>query len=589
MSGHTRASLYIAVSLAVFLLPGLARAPKACAQEGQGTDRAQAIHLLQRATYGPRPESIDEVLSAGIAQWLDRQLHPELIDDSELEPRLAGAPAVSMSLAELLEQYPPSQVLQPVRELVQSDALPERERRRLRRELGEHSPRRILADLTAARLMRAVHSERQLEEMMTAFWFDHFNVFWGKGVTRTLIPDYEKNAIRPYVFGNFEDMVLATARHPAMLFYLDNFQSVAPDSSLQAREQRDVIAQRMRRMPARARERAAQRMEEQQRRRRRAGLNENYARELMELHTLGVDGGYTQADVIDVARILTGWTFQQAGNQSDMRRARASYQDGRLVLPEIDYAEAYHFRFRSELHDAGEKTVMGHVFEPGGGQEEGIDLIRLLAHHPSTARHVATQLVTRFVADEPPAALVDHLADVFLATSGDLREVTRALFTAGEFYDPAVIANRVKSPYLLVASTLRMTEGRMPNARVLMEPLRALGEAPYLAEPPTGYAETSAQWASSGAMLSRMNFATSYVSGELRGVGLDSNRLFAGIRRRGGDGLPGLVTTLLPGIDASELMAVIREDLQANPPEQEREGGVRALSLILGSPEFQRH
>ena len=203
----------------------------------------------------------------------------------------------------------------------------------------------------------------------------------------------------------------------------------------------------------------------------------------MELHTLGVDGGYTQADVVDVARILTGWTFQQAGNRMDMRQARASYEDGRLVLPDIDYQEAYRFRFRSELHDSGENTVMAHVFDAGGGHEEGVELIRMLARHPSTARHVATQLATRFVADEPPTALVDHLADVFLATGGDLREVTRALFTADEFYGTAVVGNRVKSPFLLVASTLRMTHGRMPNARVLVEPLRSLGEAPYLAEP----------------------------------------------------------------------------------------------------------
>ena len=323
--------------------------------------------------------------------------------------------------------------------------------------------------------------------MMTTFWYDHFNVFWGKDATRSLVPDYERNAIRPHVFGKFEDMVLATAQHPAMLFYLDNFQSAASDSSLQARERRDAIAQRMRRMPARARARATQRMEEDQQRRRRPGLNENYARELMELHTLGVDGGYTQADVIDVARILTGWTFGESGSRMEMRQARAAYEDGRLVLPEIAYDDAYQFRFRAEFHDAGEKTVMGHVFEAGGGQEEGEELIRMLAHHPSTARHVATQLATRFVADSPSTTLVDHLAEVFLATEGDLREVTRALFTSDEFYDPAVVANRVKSPFLLVTSTLRMTHGRTANVRVLMEPLRSLGEAPYLAEPPTGY------------------------------------------------------------------------------------------------------
>ena len=585
MSALTRATLYITV----LSISGLVKAPVAYTQETQATDRDRAIQLLQRATYGPRPADIDAVLSDGISDWLDRQLHPERIDNAALETLLDGVPVASMSLNELAGQYPPNQVLQSVRQLSQSNSLEESDQRRLRRELGEHSPRRILDGLATTRITNAVHSERQIEEMMTAFWYDHFNVFWGKDATRLLVPGYERNAIRPHVFEKFEDMVLATAQHPAMLFYLDNFQSAAPDSSLQARERRDANARRMRRMPAQARAQATQRMEEQQRRRPRPGLNENYARELLELHTLGVDGGYTQADVIDVARILTGWTFGEQRSRMQMRQTQASYEDGRLVLPDTDYEEVYRFRFRPEFHDTGEKTVMGHVFEAGGGHEEGVELIRMLAHHPSTARHIATQLATRFVADKPPLALVDHLAAVFLATSGDLREVTRALFTSDEFYDPAVVGNRVKSPFLLVTSTLRMTYGRTANSRVLMETLRSLGEAPYLAEPPTGYEETSAQWASGGAMLTRMNFATSYVTGELRGVRPDRNRIFGEIRRRGEDSVAVLLDALLPGTDTTELMAVIEEELQTTPPESDRESRLRVLGLILGSPEFQSH
>ncbi len=583
MSALTRATLYTIV----LSISGLVKSPVAYTQETQATDRDRAIHLLQRATYGPRPADVDAVLSDGISDWLDRQLHPERIDNAALETLLDGVPVASMSLNELAGQYPPNQVLQSVRQLSQSNSLEESDQRRLRRELGEHSPRRILDGLATTRITNAVHSERQIEEMMTAFWYDHFNVFWGKDATRLLVPGYERNAIRPHVFGKFEDMVLATAQHPAMLFYLDNFQSAAPDSSLRARERRDANARRMRRMPAQTRAQATQRMEE--RRRPRPGLNENYARELLELHTLGVDGGYTQADVIDVARILTGWTFGEQRSRMQMRQTQASYEDGRLVLPDTDYEEVYRFRFRPEFHDTGEKTVMGRVFEAGGGHEEGVELIRMLAHHPSTARHIATQLATRFVADKPPLALVDHLAAVFLATSGDLREMTRALFTSDEFYDPAVVGNRVKSPFLLVTSTLRMTYGRTANSRVLMETLRSLGEAPYLAEPPTGYEETSAQWASGGAMLTRMNFATSYVTGELRGVRPDRNRIFGEIRRRGEDSVAVLLDALLPGTDTTELMAVIEEELQTTPPESDRESRLRVLGLILGSPEFQSH
>ena len=588
MSALGRASLYVGV----LILPSFVKAPSLRAQNRDGADEARAIHLLQRATYGPRRQDIDAVTSAGIHAWLDLQLHPEHIDDAALESKLSHAPLATTSVQGLLDRFPPEQVLQPRRELAQGDSVSGTPRRDLRREPRERNPQRILADMTGARLIRAVHTERQLEEMMTAFWFDHFNVFWGKGVTRWLVSDYERSAIRPHVFGKFEDMVLATARHPAMLFYLDNFQSVAPDSSLEARERRSEMARRIESMPRRARDRARRRMaqaEPSETTRGRAGLNENYARELMELHTLGVDGGYTQEDVVAVARILTGWTFQQPGNRMEMSQARATVQDGRIAPPDLDYGDAFQFRFRSRLHDAGEKTVMGRTYPAGGGEEEGVGLIRALAKHPSTARHLATQLATRFVSDQPPSGLVDDLAEVFRATGGDLRAVTRALFTSEAFYSAEAVGARTKSPFLLMASTLRMTYAHTPEPRVLIEPLRSLGEAPYLAEPPTGYPETSAEWASSGAMLTRMNFATSYVTGELRGVGPDGKRLFAAIREAGGYGLPGLVEALLPGVDATELLAVVRDELRANPPERENEGGVRALGLVLGSPEFQRH
>ena len=260
-------------------------------------------------------------------------------------------------------------------------------------------------------------------------------------------------------------MVLATARHPAMLFYLDNFRSVAPDSSLNAQQRRRTMARRGRR--GQPRPDAA--------RRRRAGLNENYARELMELHTLGVDGGYTQDDIVDVARILTGWTFQPFRRDRMMAGMQATLENGTVLVPTANYEGAYRFRFRRELHDAGEKTVMGHRFRRGEGEDEGVELIRMLARHPSTARHIATQLATRFVSDDPPQALVDRLANVFMDSEGDLAAVTRALFTSPEFYSPEVVGSRTKSPFTLVASTLRLTEARVSNPRVLLTPLRTLG------------------------------------------------------------------------------------------------------------------
>lgn len=543
------------------------------------SSRDSVIHLLQRATYGPRPGDILRVEALGIQAWLDEQMRPGSIESPGLRARLEAFPAASMEIDELLAEYPPGQILQPVREMVADGSLSQEERRAVQRQLAERGPGRILGDLVSSRLTRAVYGERQLEEMMNAFWFDHFNVFFGKGAVRWLVGDYERSAIRPHVFGKFEDMVLATARHPAMLFYLDNFRSVAPDSSLTAQQRRRTMARRGRRAQPRPEEA----------RRRRAGLNENYARELMELHTLGVDGGYTQDDIVAVARILTGWTFQPFRRDRMMAGMQATLENGIVLVPTANYEGVYRFRFRPELHDAGEKTVMGHRFRRENGEEEGVELIRMLARHPSTGRHIATQLATRFVSDDPPKALVDRLANVFMESDGDLAAVTRALFTSPEFYSPDVVGSRTKSPFTLVASTLRLTEARVSNPRVLVTQLRTLGEAPYLAEPPTGYEESSENWASSGSMLNRMNFAAAIASGSIRGVRLDGRALLERVRNLDDDRLEGMARLLLPAGDSCELLGLIRDDLEADPAPGERAAAVRELSLILGSPEFQRH
>ncbi|RMH20422.1 MAG: DUF1800 family protein, partial [Gemmatimonadetes bacterium] len=308
-------------------------------------------------------------------------------------------------------------------------------------------------------------------------------------------------------------------------------------------------------------------------------------------HTLGVDGGYTQDDVVQAARILTGWTFRPYRPGRGMDRARARLEDGSLRLPDVDTRGAFVYQFRPEAHDAGEKVVLGHRFEAGRGEDEGIELIRMLARHPSTAHHIARQLALRFVSDDPPERLVNDLAQVFLDTEGDLREVTRALFTHPDFYRSDVAGARVKSPFTLVAGTLRLTHARLANPRPVIELLRSLGEAPYLAEPPTGYEETSAGWAASGAMLNRMNFAVAFVSGEMRGVAPNGEWVFRQARTLAPDPLEGLARLLLPagGADAEAVLQVVRDDLAARPPADEREAAVRAAALILGSPAYQRH
>jgi uncharacterized protein (DUF1800 family) len=385
-------------------------------------------HLLNRATYGARVEDLARVQSMGLERWLDAQLHPERIADPQLEARLAPYAALRLSVPELAETYAPQGK-------------------------GPKRPQQLLGELVGAKLTRAAYTERQLEEVMTDFWFNHFNVFFGDGPVRYLVADYERTAIRPHVFGKFHTLLRATAQHPAMLLYLDNAMSNA-----------------------------------------RRGVNENYARELLELHTLGVDGGYTEQDVGEIARAFTGWTLD--------RRSRPPAS----------------FQFVRQLHDQDEKTVLGQRLAAGRGMEDGDDVLRMVARHPATARFIATKLVQRFVNDQPPPDLVNELATVFTKTDGDLRAVTRALFTSPRFYDAKHYQAKVKTPFELVASALRTTNAEFRMTAQLAQTLRALGQLPYTESAPTGFPATSEEWVNSGAMLNRINFAVALANGQVRGV-----------------------------------------------------------------------
>jgi uncharacterized protein (DUF1800 family) len=314
-----------------------------------------------------------------------------------------------------------------------------------------------LVELIDAKVYRALYSTRQLEEVLVDFWLNHFNVFSGKGQVRMLLTSYERDAIRPHVLGRFRDMVLATARHPAMLFYLDNWQSQA---------QRPGGG---------------------------SGLNENYGRELMELHTLGVDGGYSQADVVNVARAFTGWTIHEPTR----------------------YGE---FFFNPAMHDRDEKVVLGHTLPRGGGEDDGMKVIDLLSRHPSTAKFVARKLAQRFVADVPPAALVDRVAATFARTDGDLRAVTASLLLSKEFLSEGAWRSKVKSPMELVFSALRTLDADVTDTTALAQRITDLGQPLYGKSEPTGYPNTSEMWISSASIIARIGFATAVTSGKVPGV-----------------------------------------------------------------------
>ncbi len=566
-------------------------------------DTARALHLLSRATFGVRPADLADVLAVGPDTWLIRQLEPAGIDDRKLADRLAPYSSLTLPIGDLYEWYlPPQQLIQQLRVRVDSTAGPGRGRDtaftrqdlppELRRELQQRSPQRLLGELVHTKILRSAYSERQLEEVMTDFWFNHFNVHFGKALTRYMIADYEREAIRPHVFGRFEDMLLATAKHPAMLFYLDNWTSIAPDSlrsddvdrgrqmrriaGLSDRQKDQLVRSgRLSREQLRRIEEAGPMLEQANRRLRDRGLNENYARELLELHTLGVDGGYTQQDVIELARVLTGWSFvppRQPG--ASLPRPLANVEPGTFV-------------FNAFGHDTHEKVVLGERVV-AGGVEEGEAVIRMLARHPATAHFLATKLVERFVSDAPDPAFVDELANVYLRTDGDLREVTRALFTSDHFYTTDVRGAKVKTPFELVVSAVRVTDARVGPSRKLVETLRAMGHLPYNEPAPTGFPAVSEDWINSGAMLARMNFALDLAAGRVDGVRLDAARVDLA-ETKPDAALDAVLARLLPGTETEALATAIRADLERNV-EAESPGAqlARAIGLALGSPEFQR-
>ncbi len=392
--------------------------------------------------------------------------------------------------------------------------------------------RQVLVELSAQKIVRAVYSDRQLEEVLTDFWFNHFNVYAGKGLTRVFITEYEREAIRPHVLGRFRDLLGATAKSPAMLFYLDNARSSRPGADTERRG-----GQRGRAPGGGAR--SASR-----------GINENYARELMELHTLGVDGGYTQQDVVNVARAFTGWTI--AGPRK---------------------ADAGRFVFNPRMHDTGEKVVLGHRIKAGGGIEDGEQVLDILAAHPSTATFIATALCRRFVADTPPASLVERATAAFRQTGGDLRAVTRAILTSPEFFAPESYRAKVKTPFDFVVSALRATGADIRQAVPLERTMRELGMPLYFCQPPTGYKDTAEAWVNTGALINRMNFAVVLAANTFHGVVVSDP-----LPERNQPEAETAVDVFLNGDASDTTRATIQRATTA----------AQVVALAIGSPEFQR-
>ena len=501
-------------------------------------------HVLNRVTFGVRRADLDAVREIGLAAYLERQLHPERIPDRALDERLAGLRTLTLTTAEINRTY----------------AQPLFDARRDRKQAGSgtaadgvpkvdpaiaRAAALPMQELGEQKVLRAVYSQRQLEAVLTDFWFNHFNVDARKGVSRFLLTEYEREAIRPHVLGRFRDLLGATARSPAMLFYLDNWLSADPNGPHPAAAATSPTGRQL----ARRQRFIDRRLTDAQRQRlagvmpQKKGLNENYARELMELHTLGVDGGYTQKDVTEVARVFTGWTLDRPRGGSGA------------------------FQFDARLHDPGDKTVLGHTIKGSArnGQDEGERVLDLLARHPSTATFIATKLARRFVSDDPPPALVGRLAARFRDTDGDLQAVMRTLLTSPEFLAPENRKAKTKTPFEFVVSAIRAVNGDIVNARPIVQQVATLGMPLYQCQPPTGYKDTAEAWTNAGALVARMNVAQSVAQGT-RPSGLAGPASSASVDGR------------LIGPVSDTTQAVVAQAMN----EWQR------VALLLGSPEFQK-
>jgi uncharacterized protein (DUF1800 family) len=566
------------------------------------TEDQAILHALNRLGYGPRPEDVARVRAMGLEKWIEQQLHPDSIDDSALDQRLEKYPTIKQSSSKLLEEYPPpaqAAKREGVTKEEYKDQMAEKRRDSMAQMVPTGNdnmdkaqeqvdkmvgPNRIVAELSMAKVDRAIYSNRQLEAVMEDFWFNHFNVFANKGADKWMLTAYVRDTIRPHTMGKFQDLLTATAKSPAMLFFLDNWQSVDPVAFKQHQEE---IAMRRARysgafgggfapMPgefpnpnanggagAQGQGAAARKQDDR-------GLNENYGREVMELHTVGVDTGYTQEDVIEMARCLTGWTVREPRRDPE-------------------------YVFKPEFHAQGKKVVMGHTFNYGG-EKDGEEALKMLAADPHTAHFISSELARHFVSDDPPQAMVDRMAKEYEASGGDIRNVLRAMIYSPEFWSKKAYRAKVKTPFELVASTARALNADVEISLPLAQWVGRMGEPLFLCQPPTGYSDRASTWVNTGALLNRLNFALAFSSGKLAGTSVDLGPMY------GADAAIDPQTALSRSIEVflgGQLEPATRQTLETrlgdpqilqakldDPVRQVNEGLL--AGLVLGTPEFQR-
>lgn len=611
--GFIRSFSFALCFLLVFgqlLALGGQRNPKQKSQTLSGDQRI--AHALSRLTFGARPGDFERVKSMGVEAFINQQLDPDSLDVTPLIAKLKRLPTLGMATPVIIEQYTPPKpgavpspmpaktpdnATAPAQKLIAQDpsnplaqtpqianpnqsAMQSEMQMDLKKEEAGRmptvpeaapkptpppkNPQMVVTELQRAKLLRAVYSERQLYELMVDFWENHFSIFANKDDDRYLLTGYDRETIRPFAMERFRDLLGATAHSPAMLFYLDNWRSSVPRPYAATKDKPAGID---------------------------GGLNENYARELMELHTLGVDGGYTQKDVQEVARCFTGWTIQKPNEQGL-------------------------FLYRPGLHDDGEKIVLGHRILPGGGPADGERVLDILAKHPATARFIATKLARRFISDEPPPSIIDRAAAVFLKTDGSIRETLRAIITSPEFFSPAAYRAKMRSPFEYVAASMRALNAETDGDRPVLDAIGRMGQPVFGRITPDGYADRAGQWLASGAMIVRFNFASALATNRIKGTKIDVAKLLSGIDEAKKDSVAAKLISLMVSGDLSRgTRTVLEKNLQSevpvNPSPPATKSGTNVavgydangaprppapaanyvtelITLLIGSPEFQQ-
>lgn len=598
------------------------------------TKEQAAEHLLGRFSFGVRPGDIDNAIKLGLEEWFAQQLEAKL-PDPELTTRLSGYDALTMSNSQVLATFPRGPLVRKMAikdGFIKEEDLKDGEKKDLKKQYdayraskGLRDEKELLRQFLSQKIIRATYSNNQMQEVLTDFWFNHFNVSMTKNDCAEFIPAYEREAIRPHVTENFESLLLATAKSPAMLFYLDNFISMGKNEELEAMQAKRLARMEKNGMvPKKIAKNKSQ------------GLNENYAREVMELHTLGVDGGYTQQDVTEAARVLTGWTVYPMADYGPYGQIKKAIEKiGEDNLSKLGFVREGDFLFAINRHDDNPKKVMGKTYS-GGGYEEGVGLLKTLANHASTARFISKKIATRFVSDNPPKTLVDKMAKTFLESKGDIKKVLITLVVAPEFWSKQALREKTKSPFEYAISSLRGLRADITQPQQVNNWITKMGQKLYFYQAPTGYPDKAQYWINTGSLLNRMNFGLALASKRIPGVNFDlaalnqyhepesadhALKIYAAILlpQRNLESTIKRLTPLVndPSIntkideaankasssntmqseDSSEMMAEekkekLRTKMQKNEPVANSFGDnsmlAQVVGIIIGSPEFQR-